>query len=48
MQVYIHTSSQCQATEVSQLPERGAGGLWPHLHSNTYVQEYRNIHGQNQ
>ena len=25
MQVYIHTSPQCQAAEVSQLPERGAG-----------------------
>ena len=25
MQVYIHTSLQCQATEVSQLPESGAG-----------------------
>ena len=25
MQVYIHASLQCQAAEVSQLPERGAG-----------------------
>ena len=25
MQVYIHTSPQCQVAEVSQLPERGAG-----------------------
>ena len=25
MQVYIHTSPQCQAAEVSQLPERNAG-----------------------
>ena len=25
MQVYIHTSLQCEAAEVSQLPERGAG-----------------------
>ena len=25
MQVYIHASPQRQATEVSQLPERGAG-----------------------
>ena len=25
MQVYIYTSPQCQATKVSQLPERDAG-----------------------
>ena len=25
MQLYIHTSPQCQAAEVSRLPERGAG-----------------------
>ena len=25
MQVYIHTSPQCQAAKVSQLPERGDG-----------------------
>ena len=45
MQLYIYTSPQCQAAEVSQLPELGGageikGGLWSHLHSNTYVQEY--------
>ena len=28
MQVYSHTSPQCQAAEVSQLPERGAGERW--------------------
>ncbi len=25
MQIYIYTNPQCQAAEVSQLPERGAG-----------------------
>ena len=25
MQVYIHTNPQCQAADISQLPERGAG-----------------------
>ena len=28
MQLFIHTSPQCQATEVSQLPERDAGERW--------------------
>ncbi len=25
MQIYIYTNPQCQAAEISQLPERGAG-----------------------
>ena len=50
MQVYIHTSPQCQAAEVSQLPERGAGErrLLATLSQQHYMQEYGNIHWYNQ
>ena len=47
MQAYIRTSPQCQAAEVSQLPERDAGErrLVATLCTATLTpQEYRNIH----
>ncbi len=47
MQIYICTNPQCQAAEVSQLPERGAGerrlvATLAQQHLSAGV--YRNIH----